>query len=276
MDNNLRALQLRILDILLVFDALCKEHNLRYYTIAGTMLGAVRHKGFIPWDDDLDVGMPRKDYDLLMAHAKQWLPQRYEFVCMENNSQYPYFFAKIQDANTTLVQRMHREYVGGIYLDIFPLDGYPKHKIVQRIHFTRFKLWTRVLYFTSRDPYKHGKGPGSWLPLLCRKLFTPESVKKSIRNTMAHHDFDKSAFVIDHDNELRGIMRKEIFGNPTPISFEGHTLYGVENQDVYLRKTYGDYMQIPEESERIQHPFLFLDLEKPYREYKNDLFCLVP
>ena len=66
---DIRPLQLRILDILMAVDKVCKEHNLRYYIIAGTLLGAVRHKGFIPWDDDLDIGMPRADYDLLMAHA---------------------------------------------------------------------------------------------------------------------------------------------------------------------------------------------------------------
>ena len=73
---DIRPLQLRILKNLLAVDKVCKEHNLRYYIMAGTMLGAVRHKGFIPWDDDLDIGMPRADYDLLMANAKEWLPKQ--------------------------------------------------------------------------------------------------------------------------------------------------------------------------------------------------------
>lgn len=73
-DYDIRPLQLRILKILLAVDKVCKEHGLRYYIMAGTMLGAVRHKGFIPWDDDLDIGMPRADYDLLMSHSKEWLP----------------------------------------------------------------------------------------------------------------------------------------------------------------------------------------------------------
>ena len=82
---DIRPLQLRILKILLAVDKVCKEHNLRYYIMAGTMLGAVRHKGFIPWDDDLDIGMPRADYDLLMSHSEEWLPQPYEAVCAEND-----------------------------------------------------------------------------------------------------------------------------------------------------------------------------------------------
>lgn len=82
-DYDIRPLQLRILKILLAVDKVCKEHGLRYYIMAGTMLGAVRHKGFIPWDDDLDIGMPRADYDLLMSHSKEWLSKPYEAVCAE-------------------------------------------------------------------------------------------------------------------------------------------------------------------------------------------------
>ena len=102
---DIRPLQLRILKNLLAVDKVCKEHNLRYYIMAGTMLGAVRHKGFIPWDDDLDIGMPRADYDLLMANAKEWLPKPYEAVCAENDKEYPLPFAKVQDADTTLIER---------------------------------------------------------------------------------------------------------------------------------------------------------------------------
>lgn len=131
-DYDIRPLQLRILKILLAVDKVCKEHGLRYYIMAGTMLGAVRHKGFIPWDDDLDIGMPRADYDLLMSHSKEWLPKPYEAVCAENDPNYPLPFAKIQDADTTLIERMHLKYLGGIYLDVFPLDGVPQSNLKQR------------------------------------------------------------------------------------------------------------------------------------------------
>lgn len=146
-DYDIRPLQLRILKILLAVDKVCKEHGLRYYIMAGTMLGAVRHKGFIPWDDDLDIGMPRADYDLLMSHSKEWLPQPYEAVCAENDPNYPLPFAKIQDADTTLIERMHLKYLGGIYLDVFPLDGVPQSNLKQRIHFARYEFYKRVLYF---------------------------------------------------------------------------------------------------------------------------------
>ena len=75
---DIRPLQLRIMDILQAVDSVCSEHNLRYYLWAGSMIGAIRHKGFIPWDDDLDIAMPRPDYDKLIANSKQWLPERFE------------------------------------------------------------------------------------------------------------------------------------------------------------------------------------------------------
>ena len=92
---DVRTLQLRILNNLMAVDKVCREHGLRYYIYDGTMLGAVRHKGFIPWDDDLDIAMPREDYEEFILHANEWLEQPYEFICMENDASYPLPFGKV-------------------------------------------------------------------------------------------------------------------------------------------------------------------------------------
>ena len=97
---DIRPLQLHILKILQAVDKVCQEHHLRYYLWAGTMLGAVRHKGFIPWDDDLDIAMPRPDYDLLMQHAHEWLPNQFEVISFETDKNYPLPFAKIKFCRT--------------------------------------------------------------------------------------------------------------------------------------------------------------------------------
>lgn len=265
---DIRPLQLRILQILLAVDKICKEHNLRYYIMAGTMLGAVRHKGFIPWDDDLDIGMPREDYDSLMSHSKEWLPEHFEAVCAENDPKYPLPFAKIQDANTTLIERIHLRYLGGVYLDVFPLDGVPEGALAQRMHFAKYEFYKRVLYFIHRDPYKHGKGPSSWLPLLCRKLFTLSGVQQSIRNILTKYPFKKSALICDYDDGLKGIMPKTELGTPTPILFEEKEVWGIQEYNSYLTRKYGNYMAIPKQNSQRQHNFHYLDLNTPYREYK--------
>lgn len=268
---DIRPLQLRILQNLLALQKVCEEHNLRYYLWAGTMLGAVRHKGFIPWDDDLDIAMPRRDYDLLMAHAKEWMPAPYEVVSFETDpANYPLPFAKLQDGSTTLIERMHLSYLGGIYMDIFPLDGMPKSRLQQRLHFMRYQWYKKMLYYVHRDPYRHGHGPSCWVPLMVRKLYTMQEIQDKMRSLQRQWDFDQSDLIVDHDDGLKGVMPKSLLGNPTPINFEGEQVLGVEHPHEYLTQKYGEYMVIPDGDHQRQHNFHLLDLEHGYRSNRQD------
>ena len=114
---DIRILQRKIIGNLEAIDQVCREHGLRYYLWAGTMLGAVRHKGFIPWDDDMDICMPRPDYEQLIAHWREWLPQPYEVIAPETDPTYPYPFAKIEDASTTVLERPDFKFLEGVYID---------------------------------------------------------------------------------------------------------------------------------------------------------------
>lgn len=268
---DIRPLQLRILNILLALHKVCQEHQLRYYLWAGTMLGAVRHKGFIPWDDDLDIAMPRRDYDLLMDHAAEWMPKPYEVVSFETDpKRYPLPFAKLQDGSTTLIERMHLSYLGGIYLDIFPLDGMPKSRLAQRWHFMRYQWYKKMLYYVHRDPYRHGHGPSCWVPLLSRKLYTMQEIQQKMRQLQRQWDFDQADLIVDHDDGLHGVMPKQLLGTPTPVEFEGEMVLGVEHPHEYLTQKYGEYMVIPQGNHQRQHNFNLLDLNKPYSQYHND------
>lgn len=266
---DIRPLQLRILEILLVIDKVCKAHGLRYYLAAGTMLGAVRHKGFIPWDDDVDIAMPRKDYDLLMQHSQEWLPEPYEALCAEQNPEYPSDFAKVIDSSTTLIERAHHSYVGGIYVDVFPIDGMTSNTFMQHIHFARYSFYKKIIYLLCRDPYKHGHGPSCWLPLLCRKLFTLKGVLHRLLELQKKYADNAQELVVDHDFGMRGIMSPSVYGNPQEVDFEGHVLCGVEQADQYLKKLYGDYMTIPPGDKQRQHNFYYLDYNLPYKEYQD-------
>lgn len=264
---DIRPLQLRMLEILKAVHKTCESHGLRYYASCGTLLGAVRHKGFIPWDDDIDIAMPRKDYDKLLSHAKEWIPEPFEAVSYETDPQkYPLPFAKIQDSSTTLIERQHLKYLGGIYIDVFPLDGAPKGKLRQYVYCMHYFFLKKILYFIHRDPYRHGHGPSCWIPLLCRKFFTMQEIQAKIRTHQKKYDFDNSTFIIDHDEGMHAIMPRSIYGVPIPIKFEDCEIMGVEQSHEYLKRMYGEYMVIPDGDHQRQHNFHLLDLENSYKE----------
>lgn len=264
---DIRELQTHLLDILVAIDQTCRAHNLTYYLTAGTMLGAVRHKGCIPWDDDMDIAMPREDYDTLVRHAREWLPEPFEFKCAENEPDFPSEFGKIIDASTTLVEREHHSYVGGIYVDVFPIDKMTGNTMAQRLHFMSYKFYKKMVYILCRNPYKHGHGVSSWWPLMARRIFSlPDVLRKLLALQTAYAKLD-TPLVVDHDDGRGGIMPAEYLGKPTPITFEGRTFMGYEHPDKYLTHKYGDYMTIPNVEHQRQHNFYFLDYNMPYREY---------
>jgi lipopolysaccharide cholinephosphotransferase len=266
---DIDTLHEHILQILLQVDRVCREHKLTYYCWAGTMLGAVRHKGFIPWDDDMDICMPRPDYDRLMAHAREWLPEPLEALSIETSATFPGGFGKIVDASTTLIEREHSDYVAGIYIDVFPIDGMTGNKLGQRLAVARYKALDKLLYFLHRNPYKHGHGPSSWPVLIIQRLFTHAWARRKLRAAYLAYDYEKSDYVLDYDDGVRGVMLKRVLGTPKPVLFEGHEVMGVEHADEYLRTKYGDYMTIPPHDNQRQHNFFYLDYHLPYRQYHD-------
>ncbi len=263
-----KEMQRYILDILLAIDKVCRQHNLRYYLLAGTMLGAVRHKGFVPWDDDADIALPREDYNQLIAHANEWLPERYELISDLQNPMYPYQFARIQDRETTYILRRDFDFVGGVPVDVFPLDGMTGNALDRRIHYLKYGIAKKLLYFSTVNPYKHGYGVKSLFPLMMHKIVSQGWAHRKMNDIQQEYSYRVSSLIADHDNDpSRGILPKEVYGTPTPVEFEGHQLMGVQDPDRYLRYCYGDYMRMPK-----QYPpqnFRYLNLHKSYREYMN-------
>ena len=266
---DIRPLQMRMLKVLETFDKVCAEHHIRYGIFAGSLIGAVRHKGFIPWDDDMDVLVPRPDYELLIQHSREWLPEPYEFVCAENDPKYPLPFGKLQDASTTLIERRHLSYLGGIYVDVFPLDPVPSNWFARHLHYAKYEFWKQMLYYVHRDPYRHGHGPSSWVPLFVQKHFTMEEIQRKIRHLLLQYDYDSCQYTADYTDGLKGWMPKSVNGVYGPYLFEGVTVQGIKDYDHYLTQMYGDYMKIPDGDHQRQHNFDYLDLTMPYREYKD-------
>lgn len=263
---DIRTLQQKIIGNLEAIDRVCREHHLRYYLWAGTMLGAIRHKGFIPWDDDMDIAMPRPDYDRLVAHWREWLPQPYEFISHETDASYPYPFGKIEDASTTVLERPDFKFLEGVYVDVFPIDGVPSDEKERRRHFKKYKFWRHLLFLRGRNPFKHGHGPRSWFPWLLHQVFSLQDLQDHVKRLMTKYDYDQSDYVADYDDGLRGVVKKDILGVPCTYGFEGRQFMGVEHPDEYLSQKYGDYMQLPPKEKQVQHHFFRLNLHLPYRE----------
>jgi len=264
-----RPLQMKLLEVVEMIDKMCQAHGLRYYLADGSLLGAVRHKGFIPWDDDMDIAMPRSDYEQLILHSKEWLPDGYEFVCFENDNSYPLHFGKIQDINTTVIEKSYRQYLAGVYVDVFPIDGAPEGKFAQKCYNRKFRKLKKRLYFITRDPYKHGHGPRSWIPLLIKKIYSLKSTQEKIKRVMTKYPFESSRMVVvNHNDGLGGMVdREKVLGYPTPIAFEGKKLMGMKDNDAYLTSLFGDYMTPPPEDKIHTHNYFYLDLEHSYKDY---------
>ena len=264
---DLRELQLRLVDIMEVVDKVCRENNLRYYLLAGTLIGAVRHKGFIPWDDDMDIAMPRRDYKIFMDKAKELLPESIEGVDWRCDPEFPFYHGKVQDRNTTLVEKRDFNYVGGIFIDVFPLDGVPKNKLVRFFHLQQFNFYNKFNYFLHRNPYKHGVTLGTYWSLALRYLFSREKITQKLVNIMAKYDFDDSEFVCDYNDGKEGILPKKVFEKTEELIFEGRVFLGIKDYHSYLSNKYGDYMTVPPPENQIQHDFKVIDFNKSYREY---------
>ena len=127
-DYNIKELQKCILNILLAVDKVCREHNIRYWLSDGTMLGAVRHGGFIPWDDDADIAMPRPDYQRFIEHGEEWLPAPFELQTFQKDENCTSAFLKVIDGSTTLIERWALNSIGGVYIDVCPIDGIPAQR----------------------------------------------------------------------------------------------------------------------------------------------------
>ncbi len=274
-DNNpgtnydIRTLQLHLLGMLKAVAAAFERHSLRWYMADGTLIGAVRERGFIPWDDDVDLVMPRPDYERLIARSREILPEPLEFVCYENDKKYPLHFGKIQDASTTLIERPHLYYLGGVYLDIFPIDGAPDSAAAQRLHNLRYQTLRKMLYLRCRDPFRHGHGASSWIPRLLRRLYSVEELQGAIRREMTRWPFETSRLVAVNLNDgIPSIVdREQVLGSPTLIDFEDMKAAGMRDNDTYLRQVFGDYMTPPPEGARHIHRFHYLDLHRPYRQH---------
>ena len=246
----------RILDILLKFAEYCDENELRYYLLGGTLLGAVRHKGFIPWDDDIDVGMPRPDYERFIKLQKQ--SQTMNVRCVENNnSGFP--FIKIIDEKTYVKQPYDGgEEMSSLWVDVFPFDGWASDEKAAEKDYKRSRADRLFLWHAEE---KIGMGSTRLrailkIPvILLAKIYGRSRIARRINNQAQKYSYDESDWIGNFAWPLgmRERQPKEWFAERVKLPFEGYEFWAPKEWDKYLTQIYGDYMKLPPEDQRVNH-----------------------
>ena len=260
-------------ELLKVFTEICDQLQLRYFLVCGTALGAVKYQGFIPWDDDVDVALLREDYEVFIREAPRLLPEHIFLQNHQTERQSPIIFSKLRNSNTTYIEKTAAKLPvhHGVYIDIFPLDGYPVKKAAARRFELKKLLYSKILVALYIQPTRFKTLLAMPLRLLGVRKWYPYITDRYIA-LIKKYPCEGSALLCNHGN-WQGKLEyapREQYGDGTTPSFEGLRVTVPENYDAYLTQKYGDWRADLPESERVgHHYFAVCDLEKPYTYYIN-------
>lgn len=271
MISNIKRVQNVQLLILGEFKKICKKHNLRYYAIGGTLIGVRRHKGFIPWDDDIDLGMPRPDFDKLKEIQNEF-PDGFSLVCHENVHEWQFNFFQFVDDNSEIIVHLNEKPKHcKLWIDIFPIDGMPDNKYVRWIHSKRIMFYRYLIQIPNLKTQVnvHNKKRSLFERFVLKSLhYIPLSwivnvdfCLKRMESILRSYEFDKSSYA---GNMLGRKREKEAVPR---IWWNGQINYPFENTTIscpqcyheYLSHIYGDYMTIPPVEKRESH---YIDIIK--------------
>ncbi|MGX7070667.1 LicD family protein [Gemella bergeri] len=275
-NSNLNTLQKEILDIfsqlLLIFDNM----NITYYIQGGTMLGAVRHQGFIPWDDDIDIAIPREQYKYFLNNVERYLGKNLELRVYDDNSDHHYYFSRIVNKNHQVKRLGSKDNrIENVWVDIFPLDGMPSGRIKREIHKGRL-LVNRLLYHISCLEKVNTKRPdrsflekviikaASVIPV--GKYFNTNNQLIKLDKLLTKYPYEKSDWVINFMGQtsykFNELFPKKIYSSCEEYNFENLKVIGPKEYDIYLRTLYGDYMKLPKEKDRNAHKTIIVEVDR--------------
>lgn len=254
--EELKRIQIEILDY---FDAFCRKNHIRYWLDYGTLLGAVRHKGYIPWDDDIDVAMLREDYEKAAKLFNKQSNGRYGFYTPFNNKDYSYPFGKILDQNTVLYEYGEKGIKTSVYVDVFVYDNAPDDKEVIKKVFKKRNLLGRVrrLKLPMRSDIKTLKKIVFFIGSVMLKPISNNAINKALdKNAKAYNKNSTSgnvcSFADPYDTTFFCVP-KTYFKECIELEFEGKLYYAPKKYDEWLKIIYGDYMRLPPVEQRKSH-----------------------
>ncbi|NFE74560.1 LicD family protein [Clostridium botulinum] len=271
--EEFRKMQLLQLDMLVELDRICRANNIKYTIFGGTLLGAIRHKGYIPWDDDADIAMLREEYDKFKKVSQQLDYNICYFQDNDTDSEYRWGYGKLRRTNTTYI-RVGQEHIkckNGVFIDVFPMDDIPISTIGQILNdiyccCLRKILWSEVGKYDSKNNYFKNQFFKILSKIPVDKIFEKQRKlafrsKNSSQNRVRTLLFPATGKLYKKNSlKTRFGMPKEWFTDLVEYEFEGKKLYGTRNYDENLKYIYGNYMKLPPENNREPHA--------PVSEYK--------
>lgn len=266
-DGKLKYIRDMELELLSQVDRICRANNIQYFLSGGTMLGAVRHKGFIPWDDDIDIAMLREDFEKFKQVAKEQLPKKYQYQSYTNKDGYHYFFDKITIKDTYFSTKYSDGFdmLKGISMDIFVFDKTSDKKFFQKLHYKKLMMLRLLMNVRwINKPRKDKSYMLSKLLLPVLRLFSMDFYSKRYDKLLRKYEKKKTTTVLPPatDHKWRGVMPKSWFENVTDAQFENVMSYIPTGYDNYLKQWYSDdYMELLPLSQRVgSHDFYRLDI----------------
>ena len=271
----MNKLQQTEFELLNVFVDICDKLNLKYYLVCGTALGAVKYKGFIPWDDDVDVALLREDYEVFIKKAPLLLP---EYLFLQNHhtdENFPQIYSKLRNSCTTYIEKsvenlpIHH----GVYIDIFPLDGYPVRKVEQAfLEFRKRVYQSLMLSVCNVEQSKKAKFI-KFISNLFDSSGNVNHIVKKYSKMLKSYPVQKSDYICNHGN-WQGKLEyapREQYGEGIIMKFEGLDVRVPEQYDAYLTQKYGNWRaDLPVEQQVGHHYYSVLDLDNPYTMYLNN------
>lgn len=267
----MNMIQNKLFSMLIWFQEICKKENLIYYALGGTALGDIRHNGFIPWDDDIDLGMPRDSYNKLKTVFKDYNSEHYCIEFPGSNSDFIYPFCKIYDKTTTLIENARGHAKRGVFIDVFPLDGIGD-TVEESIK--KYKSFNKRIDLLNTMICEPRKGRSWYKNIAIRVshcipkfLLSTDRLIEDINNAAEQVRYFEKNYIVNWFGQwkTREICKKSWFGTPVLHEFESGMICVPQYTHEYLKNVYGDYMKLPPKEKQVtHHDYVYINLNEPY------------